>query len=167
MNWYYSKNGVQLGPIAEEELVAKSRSGEVSATDLIWKEGMTDWRPLGEVDVFMGVAGAAMVPPPSPVGSVPMQQPAAYNPSQMPGTIPNYLWQAIAVTVLCCMPFGVVSIVYAAKVDGLVAQGDLAGAAAASKTAKTWAIAGFASFLVVVVIYLVIFGLAAASGNLN
>lgn len=53
--------------------------------------------------------------------------------------IPNYLVQAILVTIFCCLPAGIVSIVYAAQVNGKVAAGDIAGARAASQNAKTWA----------------------------
>lgn len=79
--------------------------------------------------------------------------------------IPNYLWQSIVATVLCCMPFGVVGIVFAAKVDGLVARGDLAGAQAASKSAKTWTSVAVGSGLLVTVIYLVIVAFATGGGN--
>jgi len=51
----------------------------------------------------------------------------------------NYLVIAIIGTLLCCIP-GIVSIVYAAKVNGLYAEGKYAEADAASKNAKTWAI---------------------------
>ena len=166
MSWYYSKNGMQLGPVAEEELLAKSKSGEVAATDLIWKEGMGDWKPLGDVPEFQGSLPAVVPPQAGQPSQVPMQQPAPMNASQMPGAVPNYLWQSIVVTVLCCMPFGVVSIVYAAKVDGLVARGDIAGATAASKSAKTWALAAVISWFVIVAIYAVIIVAAGASGNL-
>lgn len=54
--------------------------------------------------------------------------------------IPNNLVWAILSTLFCCLPFGIVSIVYAAKVDGLVAAGDLTAAQQASDNAKKWAI---------------------------
>lgn len=50
----------------------------------------------------------------------------------------NLIW-AILSTLFCCLPLGIVSIVYAAKVDGLAAAGDLAGAQEAADKAKTWA----------------------------
>ncbi len=53
--------------------------------------------------------------------------------------IPSYLPQAILVTIFCCLPFGIVSIVYAAQVNGKVAAGDIAGARDVSEKAKTWA----------------------------
>ena len=154
MSWYYSKNGMQLGPVGEEELREKSRSGEVSATDLIWEEGMSDWKPLGQVEKFQGVAVATPASAPPPIGgSVPIQQPPA-SPVVQGAPVPNYLWQSIVVTLFCCMPFGVVAIVFASKVDGLVAQGDMAGAMAASKSAKTWVNASLITGLVIGVLWI-------------
>ena len=46
-------------------------------------------------------------------------------------------------TIFCCLPFGIVSIVYAAQVNGLVTVGDIDSARKASKSAKTWAWVSF------------------------
>jgi hypothetical protein len=54
------------------------------------------------------------------------------------GIVPNYLVYSILVTIFCCVPFGIVSIVYAAQVNGKLAAGDYAGAVDASNKAKTW-----------------------------
>lgn len=59
MQWYYSKNGTQLGPVEEGELRGKIASGEISSTDLVWKEGMTDWLPSSKVPELAGVASVA------------------------------------------------------------------------------------------------------------
>lgn len=160
--WYYSKNGMQLGPISTEQLSGKARGGEVLSSDLIWKEGMSDWKPLAQVPEFQSTSGFSD-PPPVGMGSVPIQQPPIYPTGYAVGSVPNYLWQSIVVTVLCCLPFGVVSIVHAAKVDSLLAQGDIVGANAASKSAKTWAIAGVATWGVGIGIYL-IFMIVVAAG---
>ncbi|MFM2196794.1 MAG: hypothetical protein RLZZ505_226 [Verrucomicrobiota bacterium] len=150
--WYYSKNGMQLGPLSQEELSAKVTGGEVHASDLIWREGMVDWKPLAQVPEFQG-SSASVMPPPVGTGASPMPQPHAYPSGYAPGTVPNYLWQSILVTVLCCLPFGVVSIVHAAKVDSLLAQGNLVGATAASQSAKKWAIVGVASWGAIIALY--------------
>lgn len=147
--WYYSKNGIQMGPVSTEELSGKAKGGEVLASDLIWREGMADWLPLSQVSEFQGTA-VVSVPPSISMGSVPIPQPAAYPAGYVHPRVPNYLWQSIVVTVLCCLPFGVVSIIHAAKVDALVAQGDIVGANAASTSAKNWAIAGAVSWFVLV-----------------
>ena len=52
--------------------------------------------------------------------------------------IPTHLAGAILSTLLCCLPLGIVSIVYAARVPGLVAAGDVAGARQASRSAAQW-----------------------------
>ncbi|MFL6585940.1 MAG: CD225/dispanin family protein [Luteimonas sp.] len=83
--------------------------------------------------------GSYGTPEPSPYGAPPPGTPIA------PGTVPNYLAWSIVVTVLslclCCIigtiP-GIVAIVFSAKVNTLLGQGDLAGAQRASNTAKTW-----------------------------
>ena len=67
--------------------------------------------------------------------------------------IPNYLPQAILVTICCCLPAGIVSIVFAAQVNGKIGRGDMVGARSASNNAKTWA--------------WVAFGLGIASGALS
>lgn len=168
MSWYYSKNGTQLGPVTEQELSEKASSGEISSSDLIWKEGMPDWKPLAQVSEFSGMVSQVSAPTNTPAsGNIPMAQPAAYTSSQIHPNIPNYLWQSIVSTVLCCMPFGVVAIVFAAKVDGLVARGDIAGAEAASKSAKTWVTAAVGSWLVIMAIYVIMIIAGVASGGLQ
>lgn len=52
----------------------------------------------------------------------------------------SYLVWAILSTVCCCLPFGIVSIVYASKVDGLYRAGLYDEAQRASDDAKKWAI---------------------------
>lgn len=76
--------------------------------------------------------------------------------------VPNYLVQAILVTILCCLPFGIVAIVFAAQVNGRLAAGDIAGARRASANAKTWAWVSFGVGAGFVALYLVLlaFGLA-------
>ena len=50
----------------------------------------------------------------------------------------NFLVWAILSTVICCPPFGIPSIVNAAKVDKLWAEGNYDGAKRAAKQARTW-----------------------------
>src|SRR5882757_1770522 len=69
----------------------------------------------------------------------------------------NYLVWAILCTVLCCLPFGIVSIVYSTKVSGLWAQGQYGEAQAAAANAKKWAIIGAIVGPIVSVIFVVIY----------
>jgi interferon-induced transmembrane protein/zinc ribbon protein len=75
--------------------------------------------------------------------------------------IPNYLVQAILVTIFCCQPFGIVAIVYAAQVDGRAAGGDYEGATRASNSAKMWCWIAFGLGFAVMLIYgLIMIGVA-------
>ena len=169
MQWYYSKNGTQLGPISTEEIQAKLASGEIASGDLVWKDGMADWLPAGQIAEFRTTVPAAPVSS-QPVGGPspylpPAAAPASVSPAAYNGqVIPNYLWQSIVVTILCCWPLGIPAIVYAAKVDGLKARGDIAGAMEASKNAKMWTWIAFGLGLSVILIYLVIVAVVGVSG---
>ncbi len=159
MTWFYTSNGNQSGPVTQQELAAKVQRGEVKGTDLIWKEGMADWLPLNQVPEF------SVAVPSAPQFGAPMSQPSPYNNAMRP-KIPNYLWQSIVVTLLCCLPFGIVAIIFAAKVDGLVAAGDYAGAEAASKSARLWVNLSAGSVLILIVIVIVINVIGAVAGGM-
>lgn len=77
-------------------------------------------------------------------------------PTQKPG---NFLVWAILGTLFCCLPFGIVSIVYASKVDGLWYAGYYDEAEEAASKARTWFWwsfgLGLASILLNVIYYVV------------
>jgi hypothetical protein len=83
--------------------------------------------------------------------------------------VQNYLIPAILSTVFCCVPLGVVSIIFATQVNSKVAAGDIAGAAEASKKAKMFmfiAVGGGLLVWVCVIIWCIfVFGLAALSSH--
>ena len=62
--------------------------------------------------------------------------PVQYFPPMAP--VNNYLVPAVLTTLCCCLPGGVVAIIYAAQVNSKLAAGDIAGAMAASRNAKMW-----------------------------
>lgn len=70
-----------------------------------------------------------------------------YGPGQQ-GPPPSYLAWAIISTLCCCIPFGVVAIIYASKVNGLWLRGDVNGAYKASARAQTWTILAIVSGLI-------------------
>ncbi|HEV7798920.1 MAG TPA: CD225/dispanin family protein [Pyrinomonadaceae bacterium] len=80
--------------------------------------------------------------------------------------IPNYLIPAILSTVLCCLPLGVASIIFATQVNSKLATGDVAGAMEASKKAKMFMFIavglGLLTYAIVIVCW-IIFGIAAVS----
>lgn len=65
----------------------------------------------------------------------------------------NYLVWAILATILCCLPLGIVSIVFAAQVNSKWQTGDYAGARLASKNARLWALIALIAGIVVAGIF--------------
>src|SRR5690606_22332804 len=109
-------------------------------------------RPPSEQELTMAYdnpGGLGGYPPP----------PGAYPPPPPGGpggpTPPNtHLVMAILTTILCCLPLGVVSIVYATQVNSKWAAGDYQGAMAASESARKWWLASLISGIVLIVLWL-------------
>lgn len=81
---------------------------------------------------------------------------------------PSYLALAIISTVLCCLPAGIVSIVYATKVNDAYLNENYQAALNASKNAKTWGIVSVVVQLAIGIIIFAIYGvviLAALANN--
>lgn len=66
--------------------------------------------------------------------------PPPFNPQSPPPRPSSYLVWSVLATLFCCMPLGVVSIVYAAQVEGAYLSGDYERSCALSSKAKSWAI---------------------------
>ena len=135
--WFYTSGGVQQGPISIEDLKARHAVGQIPADALVWREGMGDWKPWNQVPELAG----------GQIYAAPASNPVAGSMGLKP---PTYLWQSIMCTLLCCLPFGVVGIVFAAKVDSLAAAGNMPAALEASNKAKFWCWMSFGSSLAVV-----------------
>jgi GYF domain 2 len=58
MNWFYSVNGQQSGPVSDSQLDELLQSGKINSNTLVWHDGMTDWKPFGTV--------RPLTPPPLP-----------------------------------------------------------------------------------------------------
>ncbi len=112
------------------------------------------------------LTGSNSAPPPPPAPGYGAPPPAYGAPAYNGPAPPNHMVFSIITTALstiatilgcCCLPLGligIVAIVQANKVDKLVAVGDIAGAQAASASAKLWAwiTTGLGIFAVVMII---------------
>lgn len=65
---------------------------------------------------------------------------ANYNVDYSQKLVNNYMVLSILTTIFCCIPFGIVAIVYSSKVSRLQGIGDIQGAIEASKNARMWGI---------------------------
>jgi hypothetical protein len=80
-------------------------------------------------------------------------------------SVPNHLVWAILCTLFCCVPGGIVAIVYAAQVDGKVAAGDIAAAQASARNAATWCWISAGVGLVIGILYFCLVVLGSIAGN--
>lgn len=97
------------------------------------------------------------------------QQPSYYQPNYAQGQRPpkpdNYLVWAILCTLFCCLPLGIVSIVYSSKVDNLYYAGDYVGAQNAADNAKKWAKWGAIICAIISALYILLVVVLAAGSN--
>ncbi len=159
MKYYMHTGGQQLGPFEESELPSHG----LTASTMVWREGMPDWVAASQVPEL-----SHLLPP---IQQPPSYQPQpGYGPQQPYGARPpmpaTYLVWAILATLLCCMPFGIVSIVKASQVSSLYYQGNYAEARAASRAARNWAIASAVSSGAIVLVYVAVFFGAVLIGQL-
>jgi len=146
-------DGKEYGPISLEQLKQWLTEGRLNKQSKVLPEGTTDWRTVGELPEL-----AVIMPPPPPPN---------FSSFGAGTNIPNYLWQSIAITVCCCLPFGIVAIVYAAQVKSKASIGDIAGAQAASSKAKMWCWIGLGIGIVInlIVIALQFIAIGASGGS--
>jgi len=49
MQWFYAKDGQQVGPVSDTEFEHLRHEGTIQPTTLVWREGMGEWQPHGNV----------------------------------------------------------------------------------------------------------------------
>lgn len=69
-DWFLARHGQQtLGPISAQQLKQMGAAGEVQATDLVWRPGLTKWTPAGQIKGLLTGSGEMPAAPPGPVGA--------------------------------------------------------------------------------------------------
>jgi len=174
--WYYGKGGQQEGPFDEVTLRQRIAAGQVSPTDLVWREGMAEWLPLSQVaelssssSVVAPSSGAAPASPYASPGANPALAAASY--AAAPAT------SGLAIASLVCGILALVSsCMYVGILFGIPAV--ICGHMAMKKIAdpqnpvggKGMALAGLicgyiGSLLSLVIIGVVVFALNATDGG--
>ena len=149
MQYWINHNGVQSGPIDADgikELALTSRA-------YVWHPGLSDWVKITQVPELEGMFEVVDEPvatgqPYNPQGYTPQPQPVNAQPvnpqpaegAKEPCPPTNRVW-AIITTLLCCLPAGIVAIIYALKVTNKYREGDIEGAKRASEVGAWWCIA--------------------------
>lgn len=145
--YYVNDKQERVGPI---DLVDVSLH-PITADTLVWRKGMVQWEYAGNLPEVSQYLSSSSVPPiPNRSWSTHTHEiPALYKDKPS-----SYLWLSILTTLFCCIPFGIVGIVYSGKVDGLWMQGRYDEAAKSSKKALTWSLIGIICSLLVWAVYI-------------
>ena len=125
--WYYESNHQPTGPVSEEEISELLQTGTITALTLVWKEGMADWKHLGETELSSlshRVAPVSPIPQ-SPAFTMPVtnaESPSyaavtpkyargntGATPRVKPKTLKNlFTWWIVMI--VCTIPFEVISL---------------------------------------------------------
>ncbi len=117
MQYWALINNVKVGPLSPAQILALGATPDT----LVWAQGWPQWAPAASVPEF-GFNNTRSNLPPCP---------------------DSYFAWAIVLTLLCCLPAGIVAIVYSSSVETKYSQGDYEGALKASNNAKMWCIISF------------------------
>ena len=68
MNWFYSENGTQKGPVDDAAFRDLVNNGAIRPDTPVWHEGMASWQPLSVADPTLAApfGSRPIVPPPAP-----------------------------------------------------------------------------------------------------
>jgi hypothetical protein len=155
--YYYTDGKERFGPFSVEELKDKNLTPET----LVWKEGLVDWVPARNLQDLQSLFDMSAPYPP------PVAMPFNNQVTQAPPK--NWLIESILVTILCCLPLGIVGIIYASKVDSLWTTGQHDAAYKASQEAGKWVKMGLILGVIGIIIYilLMIFGVIAGIAGIG
>jgi hypothetical protein len=155
--YYYTDGRERFGPYTFDELKEKGLTRDT----LVWKEGLADWVPAVQLNELMPILPVSLEPP-SPLAYPAME--TAGRPATPPK---NWLVESILVTLLCCLPFGIVGIIFATKVDTLWSAGQYDAAEQASRDAGKWVKIGAISGAIVILLYTLFLILGVAGSFLS
>lgn len=139
--WIYL-NGTQQGPYTPEEITAM----ELPSSTPVWYEGLPQWLPASEAPLtaplFAGhvaascekISGQEFAAAPSHAAADASQ----FREPQLPCP-PTYLGWSIFVTICCCLPGGIIAIVFSSRTTSLYEAGRYEEAVKMSEKAQ-WAI---------------------------
>ena len=125
MRYHLSQgDGKTYGPYSIAELETFVRDGRVNSGSMLCPEGGSQWVPASTV--LSGVTVQVASAPTNTVSWVPVS-----------------LAGPILATLCCCLPGGIISIVYASKANTFGAAGMLSEATQAKSTSSTWLVVSF------------------------
>lgn len=141
MDYYIITDNQRHGPYDIEQLktIGLTRSTKV------WREGLDEWTDAADVPELAALAAPDFTPPTDTAGR---DYPKPIRPP-MPKT---WLVESIVVTLLCCLVFGIIAIVYSTQVESNYISGNYEMAEYKSRQARNmvlWAVGIWAAMAII------------------
>ena len=165
--FFIDDNGVQQGPVNIDFLMKHGIRPDAK----IWFEGLPQWidaSDVSELKKCLRSSGAECLTTQSYKASHYNRYDDIYKPPfnqtiseeerrKLQKVSPKtWLFESILVTIFCCLPFGIVGIVYASKVNTLWQEGKYADSLKASEIAERWTRLGFYTVFALWILYVLI-----------
>lgn len=130
--YYLDENQQQQGPISPSDFMQTG----ITRSTLLWKVGMPGWQAAGNIPELAPYFRTTTPPPPPPETGASTQTADLSNAPtdrQKPNT---FLIWSILTTVLCCLPLGIVAILFSVKADSEWSAGRYEESLRAAERAK-------------------------------
>ena len=146
--YYLGPDNQRMGPFTLEQLIAQN----ITPQTLIWKTGLPQWTNATAVpEVAARLNPNSTQQFQSPDSSQQSSSQSFYQKKPCPPT--NLIW-GILVTILCCLPLGIVAIYKSSQVERNYYNGNYEAAVKASNSALNWCIASMVICVLVTMGYL-------------
>ncbi|MBR5102766.1 MAG: DUF4339 domain-containing protein, partial [Muribaculaceae bacterium] len=151
MLYYIIENGMQIGPLSEDQL----QSHVITPSTPVWTNGMPQWTNAGQVPELAQFIQAAPV---YQTPQAPAYQPQAVGQGEVPPRSNSHLALAIVACVIGGLFFGLASLILAIKSKAAYGRKDYVRARRLGKHALIWGIIGLVLgiALAIVVVILVV-----------
>ena len=121
--YYVNSKHAQAGPVFPTNFVKLG----ISKSTLVWRQGMAEWQPAGELPELLSFFRQTQQPP--------KITPPSINPQQKSN---NYMLWAILSALFCCLATGATATYYAYKGETLEREGKMQDSIEAMKNASKW-----------------------------
>ena len=160
-NWYYAQGGQKIGPLTLEAIQRLAAEGKIAASDLVWSPGLSNWQRADSQPWFGGTTStsAPTILPPEGTAEPPAPAPGPQwgnlfkGEAYVPTAPPSLLGWSIAVILCCCLPGGIIGIVYDSKAKAAFAAGRHSDAQSYYEIGKNWLIGSAVAGVVLSILF--------------
>lgn len=134
--YFYTDGNKRFGPYTIDDL----QHHNITPETLVWYDGMADWQPARTMYELQDIVKQA----PPPISPTTRNNYNSQQTNHRPNIPPKtWLVESILVTLFCCLPFGIIGIINASKVESRFYAGDIQDAEKCSRDAKKWTVLSF------------------------